>query len=62
MTKTDLLRHLPHVNVAKIHDSLARVMPQPRVIALSALDDVGFGEWLEWLELRRSELQVPELA
>jgi hydrogenase nickel incorporation protein HypB len=62
LTKIDLLRHLPHVRVGKIHDALSRVMPEPRVIALSSLDDVGFGEWLAWLEARRAELQVPELA
>jgi len=62
LTKTDLLRHLPHVRVEKIHDALARVMPVPSVIALSALDDSGFGEWLAWLETKRAELEVPEIA
>ena len=62
LTKTDLLRHLPHVRVEKIYDSLARVMPEPRAIRLSALDDAGFGDWLAWLEMKRAELQVPEIA
>ncbi len=62
LTKIDLLRHLPHVQVGKIHDALSRVMPEPRVIPLSSLDDRGFAEWLQWLELRRAELQVPEPA
>ena len=62
LTKIDLLRHLPHVKVEKIHDALSRVMPEPRAIALSSLDDAGFSEWLAWLEARRAELQVPELA
>jgi hydrogenase nickel incorporation protein HypB len=62
LTKTDLLRHLPHVKVNKIHDALARVMPEPCVIPLSSLDDDGFEKWLAWLEARRAELQVPELA
>jgi len=62
LTKTDLLRHLPHVRVEKIHDALARVMPEPRTIALSALDDAGFAEWLAWLEARHAELQIPEIA
>src|SRR5204862_7912527 len=48
LTKVDLLRHLPHVRVEKIHDALQRVMPDPRTIALSSLDDVGFSEWLAW--------------
>jgi hydrogenase nickel incorporation protein HypB len=62
LTKIDLLRHLPHVRVEKIYDALSRVMPEPRAIALSSLDDAGFSEWLEWLEARRAELPVPELA
>ena len=62
LTKIDLLRHLPHVKVEKIHDALSRVMPEPRAIALSSLDDAGFSEWLAWLEARRAELQVPEMA
>ena len=62
LTKTDLLRHLPHVKVEKIYDSLARVMPEPNVVALSSLDDAGLAEWLAWLEARRAELQVPEIA
>ena len=62
LTKTDLLRHLPHVKVDKIYDALSRVMPEPCVIPLSSLDDDGFDKWLSWLEARRAELQVPELA
>jgi hydrogenase nickel incorporation protein HypB len=62
LTKTDLLRHLPHVKVDKIYDALARVMPEPCVIPLSSLDDDGFDKWLSWLEARRAELQVPELV
>src|SRR5436189_4660535 len=61
ITKIDLLRHLPHVRLEKIYDALSRVMPEPRAIALSSLDDAGFSEWLAWLEARRAELQVPEL-
>ncbi len=53
LTKTDLLPHLPEVSVATIEDALARVMPEPRVIALSARTGEGLDAWLEWLEARR---------
>jgi hydrogenase nickel incorporation protein HypB len=53
LTKTDLLPHLPEVSVAAIEDALARVMPEPRVIALSARTGEGLDAWLEWLEARR---------
>jgi len=49
LTKLDLLRHLPHVRIERIVDALSRVMPEPRVISLSALDGSGFADWLAWL-------------
>jgi len=52
LTKIDLLPHLD-VDVAAIHDGLAHVMPDPRVIAVSARTGEGLGEWLAWLEARR---------
>lgn len=62
ITKIDLLRHLPNVKVEKIYDSISRVMPSPRVIQVSALDDTGFEEWLAWLETKRAELLQPAYA
>ncbi len=53
LTKTDLLPHLPDVSVAAIEDALARVMPEPRVIPLSARTGQGLDAWLGWLEARR---------
>jgi hydrogenase nickel incorporation protein HypB len=53
LTKTDLLPHLPEVSVAAIEDALARVMPDPRLIALSARTGAGLDAWLGWLEARR---------
>ena len=53
LTKTDLLPYLPEVSVAAIEDALAHVMPDPRVIALSARTGEGLDAWLEWLEARR---------
>jgi hydrogenase nickel incorporation protein HypB len=62
ITKIDLLRHLPNVKIEKIYDAISRVMPSPRVIQVSALDDSGFEEWLAWLETKRAELLQPALA
>jgi len=62
ITKIDLLRHLPNVKIEKIYDSISRVMPSPRVIQVSSLDDTGFEEWLAWLETKRAELLQPALA
>jgi hydrogenase nickel incorporation protein HypB len=52
LTKVDLLPHL-EVDVAAIRDGLARVMPEPRLIAVSGKTGEGIGEWLAWLEARR---------
>jgi hydrogenase nickel incorporation protein HypB len=52
LTKVDLLPHLD-VDVAAIRDGLARVMPEPRLIAVSGKTGEGIGEWLAWLETRR---------
>ncbi|HEX6096287.1 MAG TPA: hydrogenase nickel incorporation protein HypB [Thermoanaerobaculia bacterium] len=58
LTKMDLLPHLPHVRVAAILDALARVMPDPRVIPLSAAGD-GLAEWLQWLTTSRQAALAP---
>src|SRR3954471_800283 len=52
LTKVDLLPHL-EVDVAAIRDGLARVMPEPRLIAVSGKTGEGIPEWLAWLESRR---------
>ncbi|HKI85624.1 MAG TPA: hydrogenase nickel incorporation protein HypB [Thermoanaerobaculia bacterium] len=49
LTKTDLLAHLPEVSLDRIEESLAQVMPQPRVFSLSARTGEGFEPWLSWL-------------
>jgi hydrogenase nickel incorporation protein HypB len=52
LTKMDLVPHLD-VDLAKVHDALARVMPQPKVIELSARTGAGLDAWITWLaELR----------
>jgi hydrogenase nickel incorporation protein HypB len=52
LTKVDLVPHLD-VDVANIHDALARVMPRPRVVEVSARTGAGIDAWISWLaELR----------
>ena len=55
LTKIDLLPHLPGVEVEAIEDALARTMPEPRVIKVSAVTGEGIDEWLHWLEERQAE-------
>ncbi|HTJ45784.1 MAG TPA: hydrogenase nickel incorporation protein HypB [Kofleriaceae bacterium] len=54
LTKIDLLPHLD-VDVRAIRDGLARVMPDPRVIALSAKTGQGVDEWIAWLNGSRAD-------
>jgi hydrogenase nickel incorporation protein HypB len=56
LTKLDLLQYLPNTNLTKLYDALNRVMPEPRVIRVSAQDAVGVDRWVEWLAARRSAL------
>ncbi|MEO8034295.1 MAG: hydrogenase accessory protein HypB, partial [Acidobacteriota bacterium] len=56
LTKTDLLPHLPKVKVAAIGDALARVMPRPKMIRMSADENSGVDEWLQWLTIGRNAL------
>ena len=59
LTKTDLLPHLSGFSVYAVEDALARVMPVPEVISVSAQTGEGIDEWLNWLEARRAaSLQV----
>jgi hydrogenase nickel incorporation protein HypB len=52
VTKRDLLPHL-EVDLAKLHDAIARVRPRPRVIEVSARSGEGLDTWIAWLgELR----------
>src|SRR5512142_313711 len=53
IAKVDLVPHLD-VDLAKLHDALARVMPAPRAIALSARTGQGMAAWLAWLEEQRA--------
>jgi hydrogenase nickel incorporation protein HypB len=54
LTKMDLVPHLD-VDLAAIEDALARTMPQPRFLAISAKTGQGMADWLAWLAARRPE-------
>jgi hydrogenase nickel incorporation protein HypB len=52
LSKLDLLPSLPGISVESIRENLARVMPDPHAIPLSAHSEEGFELWLHWLEAR----------
>lgn len=55
LTKIDLEPHLPGVSRETVVANLAKVMPEPRWLALSAVTGEGMEGWLGWLaELERS--------
>jgi hydrogenase nickel incorporation protein HypB len=49
LTKTDLLPHLPDVDPERIREALAQVMPEPRLLPVSALSGEGVDAWADWL-------------
>jgi len=49
LTKVDLLDALPEVSPDRIREMLARVMPEPRMLAVSARTGEGMDAWLDWL-------------
>ena len=53
LAKCDLVPHLD-VDLAKIEDSLARVMPRPRMMKLSARTGEGVDRWIAWLEEKQA--------
>jgi hydrogenase nickel incorporation protein HypB len=56
LTKGDLVPHL-EVDLAKLHDAIARVMPRPRVIEVSARTGAGMDAWIAWLDELRATVQ-----
>jgi hydrogenase nickel incorporation protein HypB len=66
LTKVDLLPHLPGVELERFHDALARVMPEPRAIAVSSVTGEGLDAWVGWLETRgaaaRGTLEAGDVA
>jgi hydrogenase nickel incorporation protein HypB len=53
LTKLDLLPQL-EVRIEAIRDGLARVMPRPACLVVSARTGEGIDAWLDWLETRRA--------
>lgn len=53
-SKVDLLPHLPGVTLEALRENLARVMPAPRSLALSATTGEGVDELVVWIEARRA--------
>ena len=58
LTKLDLLPHL-EVRIEAIRDGLARVMPRPACLCVSARTGEGIDAWLDWLETRRAARRTP---
>ncbi len=56
LTKCDLVPHLD-VDLAALHDALARVMPRPRAIEVSARTGAGMDQWVGWLADLRGPLK-----
>ncbi len=54
LTKSDLLPHLQDVDPAQIRDALARVMPEPRMLVVSATTGEGLAGWADWLRALRA--------
>ncbi len=52
VTKIDLAPYLD-VDVSAIFDNLARVMPEPNAISVSATTGTGISQWIAWLESHR---------
>jgi hydrogenase nickel incorporation protein HypB len=62
ITKIDLLPHLPDVRIETIADALARVMPHPLFLPISARTGEGLHAWLAWLasvRRRQQRLETP---
>jgi hydrogenase nickel incorporation protein HypB len=55
IAKCDLLPHLD-LDLARLHDALAQVMPSPRAIEVSARTGQGIDAWVAWLEEQRAPL------
>jgi hydrogenase nickel incorporation protein HypB len=52
LTKIDLLPYLPDIRIGAIADALARVMPQPAFLPVSARTGEGMERLVEWLRER----------
>jgi hydrogenase nickel incorporation protein HypB len=55
LTKVDLLPALPDFDRGALEEALARVMPVPRLLDVSARSGTGIAEWVAFLEARRGD-------
>jgi hydrogenase nickel incorporation protein HypB len=55
LTKVDLLPALPDFDRSVLREALARVMPTPRLLEVSARSGTGIAEWVAFLEARRGD-------
>jgi hydrogenase nickel incorporation protein HypB len=55
LTKIDLLPALPDFDRGALREALARVMPTPRLLEVSARSGTGIAEWVAFLEARRGD-------
>jgi hydrogenase nickel incorporation protein HypB len=63
ITKIDLLPALPEIRIETIADALARVMPRPLFLPVSARSGAGMDRWLQWLStVPRVPVQRPAAA
>jgi hydrogenase nickel incorporation protein HypB len=53
LTKVDLIPYLDF-DVGAVEDALSRVMPDAKLLRVSAKTGEGIDAWLEWLEARRT--------
>jgi hydrogenase nickel incorporation protein HypB len=60
ITKVDLAPYL-EIDIDLIEENLARVMPSPAVLRVSAKTGEGIDRWASWLEERRP-VQTTEIA
>jgi len=49
VTKTDLVPHLPGIDLAALRANIAQVMPTDAVVEVSAVTGEGLDDWLTWL-------------
>ena len=56
LTKIDLLPALPELDLAALDAAIRHVMPEPRVIAVSARTGAGIDPWIGWIESVRLEV------
>ena len=62
VTKTDLLPALPEFDRRALGEALARVMPAPQVIDVSARNGSGISAWIEWIEGLRARQPLASTA